>query len=391
MDSRNAPYEGPDMADLVMARLTPTRLDDLAEDAYQRRRSADLARAFETPRVSRRGRGTVFRHRPFPLIAGAAVTGLAVAAIVVPAMLSPDTPPARPSSTAAHPPAATPVDAHSFLLAAAESAAREPATTGRYWYTLERTITRVDQSENTMERGDTRKVQAGKRNPLPFTASVATSQESWLARDARDRTRTITGVDYQVIFDSPDDEAVWKKMGSPRLGHGPAEPQVNNYNIRLQFMIGSRRLSMDELAKLPTTPAALDKYLRRGYQADADDPANPLQGGYHQYVWDTAHDLLSGPITPGTRAALYQVLADQPGVTMVGEVTDPLGRQGVAVALKGESRYASDVEGVSQFRLIVAPDTGRILAYQVMRLGDKPQLSVAYQQMGWTNSLGQRP
>ncbi|MGI5491137.1 CU044_5270 family protein [Microtetraspora malaysiensis] len=379
------------MADLVMARLEPTRLDDLAEDAYRRRRSADLARTFETPRVSHRGRGTVSRHRPFLLIAGAAVAGLAAAAIVVPAMVSPDTPPAWPSSTVTHPPATTPMDAHSFLLAAAESAAREPATTGRYWYTLERTIKRVDQSENKTERGDTRKVRTGKGNPLPFTAYVATSQESWMARDAPDRTRTITGVDYKVIFDSPDDEAAWKKMGSPRLGHGPTEPQVNNYDIRMRFMIGSRRLSMDELAKLPTSPAALDKYLRRGYQADANDPENPFQGSYHQYVWGTAHDLLSGPITPGTRAALYQVLADQPGVTMVGNVTDPLGRQGVAVAVKAESRYASDVEGVSQFRLIVAPDTGKLLAYQVMQFGDEPQLSVAYQQMGWTNSLNERP
>jgi hypothetical protein len=41
--------------------------------------------------------------------------------------------------------------------------------------------------------------------------------------------------------------------------------------------------------------------------------------------------LLTGPVTPGTKAAVYGLLARQPGLTVAKKVTDPLGRAGVAV------------------------------------------------------------
>lgn len=39
------------MTDRTFARLKPEGLDELAEDGYRRRRAADLARAFATPRT----------------------------------------------------------------------------------------------------------------------------------------------------------------------------------------------------------------------------------------------------------------------------------------------------------------------------------------------------
>jgi hypothetical protein len=143
---------------------------------------------------------------------------------------------------------------------------------------------------------------------------------------------------------------------------------------------------MAELAMLPTTKAGLEKELKSRYRADVNDPKYPLQDSYLQYVWSTAQDLLAGPVTPGTRAALYRVLADQPGLTMVGKVMDPFGRSGIAIGwtVKGNS------EGES-FQLIVDPDTGRLLAYQAFGDGPKPLLTMTYKSMGWTNSLNARP
>ncbi|HUR05333.1 MAG TPA: hypothetical protein VM347_22515 [Nonomuraea sp.] len=57
----------------------------------------------------------------------------------------------------------------SFLLAAAETAAREPAKSGSYWYTRQRTIR---PAQYTGQRG---------REETPFSATVASTQESWYA------------------------------------------------------------------------------------------------------------------------------------------------------------------------------------------------------------------
>ncbi|GAA4570225.1 CU044_5270 family protein [Planotetraspora kaengkrachanensis] len=386
-----SPHLEHDMTDHLVTRLRPAQLDDLADDAYGRRRSADLARAFETPRTQLPTRRITLsqRRRPLFLIAGTAVAGLAAAAIIVPGMVSGDTVSGDGRSTtpvaAAPSPSATRLDAHSVLLAAAATAAREPATTGRYWYTLERETSRVDRIVTKPGSGKSPKVKM-----LPFTASVSTSQESWLARSPKDRSRTITGIDFKTAFDSPADEAKWKEMGAPPLTlhtGGSTKPRVNNYDMALNFMIGQQQLSMAELAKLPTTKDGLEKELKRRYQADVNDPKYPLKGSFLQYVWSTAQDLLAGPVTPGTRAALYRVLADQPGLTVAGKVTDPFGRPGIAIemTLKGNSERES-------FRLIVDPDTGRLLAYQAaFGEGEKPLLTMAYKSMGWTDSLGARP
>ncbi|GII58446.1 hypothetical protein Pth03_68350 [Planotetraspora thailandica] len=368
------------MTDDMIARLRPARLDEMADEGYRRRRSADLARAFATPRTPLPTRRfSMPRRRPLLLITGTAVAGLAAAVIAVPSLTSGGGAPGHAVNTVVAGP--TLLDARTILLSAAESAAREPATTGRYWYTLDRTTQRVDRIAVKPGSGKSPKVQK-----LPFTASVSTSQESWTARSAEDRTRTITGIDFKTAFDSPADETKWKDMGSPALYGGTGRPQVNNYDMPMKFIIGQQQVSMAELAKLPTTEAGLDKELRRRYQADVNDPKNPLQGTYLEYVWGTAQDLLAGPVSPGTRAALYRVLADQPGLTLAGTVTDPFGRSGMAIEMttKGNS------EGES-FRLIVDPGTGRLLAYQAFGDGSTPLLTEAYKSMGWTNSLDARP
>ncbi|GII29345.1 CU044_5270 family protein [Planotetraspora mira] len=389
-DPSRDPHREHDMTDRMVTRLRPAQLDDLTDDAYRRRRSADLASAFETPRPPLQTRRiTLSQRRPLFLIAGTAVAGLAAAAIIVPGMVSGDAVSGNGRSTtpvaAAPSPSATRLDAHSILLAAAATAAREPTTTGRYWYTLERETSRVDRIVTKSGSGKSPKVRM-----LPFTASVSTSQESWSARSPKDRSRTITGIDFATAFDSPADEAKWKELGAPPLTlhtGGSTKPRVNNYDMALNFMIGQQQLSMAELAKLPTTKDGLEKELKHRYQADVNDPKYPLKGSFLQYVWSTAQDLLAGPVTPGTRAALYRVLADQPGLTVAGEVKDPFGRSGMAIEMtvKGNPERES-------FRLIVDPDTGRLLAYQAaFGEGSKPLLTMAYKSMGWTNSLGARP
>ncbi|GAA1262994.1 hypothetical protein Psi02_58620 [Planotetraspora silvatica] len=382
-----------DMTDHMVTRLRPVQLDDLADDAYRRRRSMDLANAFETPRPPLQTRRiTLSQRRPLFLIAGTAVAGLAAAAIIVPGLVSGDAGSGNGRSTApsasAPGPQTTRLDAHSVLLAAADTAAREPATTGRYWYTLERVTSRVGRIVTKPGKGREPKVQE-----LPFTASVSTSQESWTARSPEDRTRTITGIDFKTAFDSPADEAKWRAMGAPPLTlhtGGSTKPQINNYDEPMRFIIGQQQVTMADLAKLPTTEAGLDKELKRRYRADVNDPKYPYEGSYLQYVWGAAQDLLAGPVTPGTRAALYRVLADQPGLTVAGKVTDPFGRPGIAIEMSGKNASVPS-DSAATFQLIMDPGTGRLLAYQAIGDGSKPLLTEAYKTMGWTNGLDARP
>uniref|UniRef100_UPI00196673D2 hypothetical protein n=1 Tax=Nonomuraea lactucae TaxID=2249762 RepID=UPI00196673D2 len=127
----------------VSEALDTLRPDAFIEDAYRRHRSGDLARAFQTRRTPRRARRfSAFRHSPFILVAGGAVAGLAAAALVVPFLGgggagtgSPDLDASAGPSVSAGKPQST----RTILLAAAESAAKAPADSGRFWFSRVRT------------------------------------------------------------------------------------------------------------------------------------------------------------------------------------------------------------------------------------------------------------
>lgn len=333
------------------------------------------------------GRGGRMIRFPRPALLLAGVTAASVLAVGGVAVLSGTDGTRGPAVTVAP---EAPVNARSFLLASAQKAERAPAVAGRYWYTRERT----SEQAGAIIESKGRKV---KNLKPPFTATLSHTQESWTARDAKDRTRSIVGIDRKYTFSSTADEAKWKEMGSPQLGWVPAKPQVNNYDGPIRFTIGQKQLTMQELVKLPTDAAKLSSELRRRYKADVNDPKYPLQDSYLQYVWSTAQDLLAGPITPGTKAALYRVLAEQKGIRLVGKVTDPLGRPGMALAYT-DGKSASHVGGqgsLDEYRLIIDPQSAQLLAYEARGRDyhGKPAvlLSMAYQSMGWVQSLGARP
>jgi hypothetical protein len=76
-----------------------------------------------------------------------------------------------------------------------------------------------------------------------------------------------------------------------------------------------------------------------------------------------AADLITMPVKPAVRAAAYRVMAEQPGVRVLGRVTDPLGRKGVGVAFPGT--HGTPLGSVEQ-RLVVDPSTGEMLCEQLV-------------------------
>ncbi|MFC7587440.1 hypothetical protein ACFQYP_29835 [Nonomuraea antimicrobica] len=149
----------------------------------------------------RRGRRAKRTRAAVSAIAGTALASAAVVVVLGAGGLGPaGTPPsAVPGTSAPHagegtrpaqPSRSPALDARSFLLAAAETAAREPAESGSHWYTRQRT---VQPAHHPGQR----------ERETPFSATVASTQETWYALGKGARNRTITGQDQQVAFASP--------------------------------------------------------------------------------------------------------------------------------------------------------------------------------------------
>ncbi|MFI0445154.1 CU044_5270 family protein [Actinomadura sp. 6N118] len=371
--------------DKIFQALRPAALDDDAEYAYHRRRDNDLAAAMRADTTVKTIRPR--RRRPTLLIAGVAAAACAAAGVIVATDQGDGartTPPKREQAAPYN-------DARSVLLAAAQAAERDPGKPARYWYHRERTTSRAGDLMLRIDKSTGRPRKT--KQKAQFVGYVSHVQEHWLARDKGDVTRSITGIDRRTTFASPADEAKWKAMGSPELEPWSAKRHVNDYPEPMRMTFGQKAVTFAELAKLPTEAGALKAELRRRYKADVNDPKYPLQDSYTLYVWSIAQDLLAGPIKTGTRAALLKVLAEQPGLRLVGEVTDEKGRRGVAVAMpaEGEQTHVSGGD-ISEYRLIVSPETGRLLSYEVRRPeGQRPSLTITYDAMGWVNALGARP
>ncbi|MEU1386298.1 MULTISPECIES: CU044_5270 family protein [unclassified Nonomuraea] len=259
------------------------------------------------------------------------------------------------------------LDARSVLLAAAESAGHGPAASGRYWHLRSRTT-----------RPAASKTRA-------FSALVTHTQDTWYAARQGAPSRTVTGQDPKVAFASPEDEAKWRRLGSTALAE--AKPSTNDFAMQLHFLIGTHRYTLRQLLELPTGKEKLESRLRRLYAEEK--PGDWWPGGptFTSYVWTTAQDLLAGPISPGTRSSLYRLLAEQPAIRSLGEVTDPLGRTGVALTLT----TPGSGESAGEARLIVDVGTGRLLAYEFRPPGrSEPVDQTAYEEMGWVDRLGAR-
>ncbi|MEY9965861.1 hypothetical protein ABIA33_003911 [Streptacidiphilus sp. MAP12-16] len=126
-----------------------------------------------------------------------------------------------------------------------------------------------------------------------------------------------------------------------------------------RFSIGTRRLTWDQLDKLPTDKAALRTQLV--------SYANPGQDQSVE-IFTVVGDLLDSPASPGLRGALYQVAADLPGVRLVGKVTDSTGRPGTAVELG---------DGKITVRYVVDPADGQLLETVVTAAQDLPAVPEA--------------
>lgn len=314
----------------VVTDLHPADHSRLANEAYARNRAVDLARALGEP-------GSAAPHGGLRVLTGArrgrvlasTVVSLVAASVVAAVVIAV---PSHTHSTLGASGGATVVNGASgsqeVLLAAARTAATGPAATGTYWYVKERDF------EPTASRKPTKPI----LKDLGFGASYAATEESWTG--AR-QTRTIVNENLTFNFASKAGEAKWKAAGEPPLANpsgksGLTGPVTSNYGFGgYSYNIGAIKVSLATAQKLPTTVGKLNALLHGQWKsmspAQRQASVGLNQPTYGEYVFQVADALLTGPVTPGTEAAVYGLLANQPGLTAPEKVTDPLGRVGTAI------------------------------------------------------------
>jgi hypothetical protein len=305
------------------------------------------------------------------------------------------------------------VNAHSFLLTAAETAVQEPARSGSFWYTQTRTTSLIRSipsvyqakiealrkeltAKKTAAHGDAaavrraqqeseEKVRQLKLHSDPsFSATSSETSEIWRARQAGGTNRNLTRPDAKVTFGSAQDEARWKAMGSPRLVD--RRQQTSEDHLDRVLSIANPSLTIRNVSTLPTDEAKLKSRLERLYKEQSS--ARPTDT-FDTYLWQTGSDLLTAPITAGTRSALFRVLAEQPGMKATSQVGDAIGRRGVAVSLTAPGDEST--RGNVEYRMIIDPKTAELLQIEVKDQRPVALLTQTFERMGWVDRLGQQP
>ncbi|MFI5548023.1 CU044_5270 family protein [Streptomyces sp. NPDC051815] len=231
------------------------------------------------------------------VVSAAAIAAIAAGVSVYPVSGMPGSPPAATASAA------------DFLRGVAATEAAETATDAPYWRTHTRDADWGDHHTMTL-----------------FSEEPAVGDgTTWLSSDA-------------IFSQQGGDGEIFKVIGfKPRWVHSlPGAPRED--------------LSWDELKRLPSDAAALKEVLEEFFPGGLGP--DPESEAYSSYISTLTRLLSSAPLGPGQRAAVYEVLADVPGLQLVGPVQDSTGRTGTAV-----EKYTR----TARMRIIIDPRTGGLL------------------------------
>jgi hypothetical protein len=175
-----------------------------------------------------------------------------------------------------------------------------------------------------------------------FTVLSRLDIQTWIASDGSGFRR------IEVIssgFAAPADREAWEAAGRPDV------PRAGDIELK-PYSAG--KAPWFDLSVLPNAaPQSLLDALRSGLpvrRPPGDDQVFLLIGQL----------LAQGNASPELRSKLFEVAAELEGVELVGEVADPLGRQGIALAVDGAG---------SRTQLVFDPESAELLAIELYPLG----------------------
>ncbi|MFD7560913.1 CU044_5270 family protein [Streptomyces sp. NPDC059835] len=158
-------------------------------------------------------------------------------------------------------------------------------------------------------------------------------------------------------FETPmvRDGSLWLSADSVFHQEGADGEIVKTIGVRFQWSPalpdGSAEvLRWEDVKALPSDAAALKAALGRFHPASPG--SDPEADRFLDYLGNLQSLLLFAPLEPRQRAAVYEVLADMPGLRLVGPVKDSTGRSGTAVE--------ADTHNM-RIRLVIDPEEGGLL------------------------------
>lgn len=202
--------------------------------------------------------------------------------------------------------------------------------------------------------------------PDAYNAVVSTQTETWLGEEGSGRRREVLG---DLDFWSKAEEDRWKAAGSPlpppwnpeyqriykRVFDGATE--LNTHIVDQTNEGFGSSFHFPDTSKLPTEPQAL----RQAVEANAIEVSGfslVFPHAEHLDPEQTKEELVNvmfeGMPSPQLQAAIFNALAELPGIVIHAGATDGLGREGDAIILRAE-------EGV-RAEAIFDPATGVVLA-----------------------------
>jgi hypothetical protein len=207
--------------------------------------------------------------------------------------------------------------------------------------------------------------------PHAYNALMPTTTESWTDEEGGGRRREELGA---LQFWSKAEEARWKAAGSPLPS--PFNPEYQHRYRKTQFEnaleVSSKVVDTEtegygktfhfpDTSKLPTEPKAL----RQAAEANQLEYTGFNHAGgkkTHLDAEETKEELLNvlqeGFPTPQLQAAIFDALAELPGMKTERGATDGLGREGDAIPAYSEHGMRSEY--------IFSPETGELLAFRDM-------------------------
>ncbi|HEX5405539.1 MAG TPA: CU044_5270 family protein [Pseudonocardiaceae bacterium] len=305
---------------------------------------------------------------------GLPVTGVAVAAAAAVVVTTMSTAPRQDTG---------PV----VLLDMATAIQRTPETPGTYWQT-------------ESHRGAL--IVVGTK-ASPYVVATDEGLRSSLAVHPGGQNVEVMNINATTKPRTAQDKARWEAAGSPSrvpspgnpdgpglpLGHtGP--PSGSTYRSDGTIgTIGTIVTDYDYLRHLPATPAGLRAVFDKSEAGVIGAPSNAAQES--AMLLGDATDLITLPAPPAVRAAAYRLIAGLPGLVSLGQVTDPLGRAGVAF-----TDPSQPVHGI-KIVMVVDPRTDSLLAIERSLVrpdaeetaagltANDTQAYVAYTRIGWSD------
>ncbi len=176
-----------------------------------------------------------------------------------------------------------------------------------------------------------------------YTAMVHSKRETWVAPDGSGR---IAEEVLDIEFLSDEDRIGWGRLGG-------------DLRLAINEEYGPGSLDYQSYGSLPTDPDKLRNELLAVPHGDWSEEVGLL--------WSVEDVLRDGGAPPELRAALFRVAAGIDGIELVGEVTDRVGRPGIAVALEYEGNGL-----VFREWMIFDPETASLLGTEKLLLTATP-------------------